>query len=283
MTSFSPFSLCIRRKIVAFERPQVMAIINVTPDSFYAPSRTAAGDVGNRAAEAIAAGADILDIGACSTRPGSAAVSAMEEIERLRPALKAIRRQLPDAIVSVDTYRADVARAAVEEMGADIINDIGGGLLDDRMFSVVAQLRVPYILTHTRGTPETMQQFTDYPDGVTAGVISELAPRVRQLREMGVADIIVDPGLGFAKTPEQNFTLLRDIPALRAAFRLPVLIGLSRKSMLTRTLNITPDEALEATVAANTIALTLGAEILRVHDPLPCRQSVELYNATISN
>ncbi len=283
MNPFTPFSLNIRERILTFDRPLVMAIVNATPDSFYAPSRAEGDDAGERAAKAVAAGADIIDVGACSTRPGSESVTAAEEIERLRPALKAIRERLPEAIISVDTYRADVARAAVEEMGADIINDIGGGLLDERMFATVGQLRVPYVLCHMRGTPATMQQLTDYPDGVTAGVIRELAPRIRELHELGAADIIIDPGLGFAKTAEQNFTLLRDIPALTAAFALPVLIGLSRKSMLTKTLAITAGEALCATVAADAIALTRGAAILRVHDPLPCRQSIQLFNATFTN
>lgn len=280
MIRFKPFTINIRGRLTEISRPQVMAIINATPDSFYAGSRTTPDDAAQRAAKAVADGADMIDVGACSTRPGAEVPTAAEEIERLRPVMAAIREAVPEIPVSVDTYRADVARAAVNEMGADIINDVSGGLLDPDMIQAVADLRVPYILMHMRGTPATMQQFTDYPGGVTAGVISELSPRIRAMRDAGIADIIIDPGLGFAKTPEQNFTLLHDTPALIEAFGLPVLIGLSRKSMLTRTLDITPAEALEATVAADTIAMTLGAAILRVHDPLPCRQSVELFTRT---
>lgn len=280
MIRFKPFTINIRGRLTEISRPQVMAIINATPDSFYAGSRTTPDEAAQRVAKAIADGADVIDVGACSTRPGAEVPTAAEEIERLRPVMAAIREVAPDIPLSVDTYRADVARAAVSEMGADIINDVSGGLLDPDMIPTVADLRVPYILMHMRGTPATMQQFTDYPDGVTAGVIAELSPRIRMMRDAGIADIIIDPGLGFAKTPEQNFTLLRDTPALIEAFGLPVLIGLSRKSMLTRTLGITSDEALEATVAADTIAMMLGAAVLRVHDPLACRQSVELFTRT---
>lgn len=284
MIKFKPFSLNIRGKLLEIKRPQVMAIINATPDSFYAASRSSEpGCVATRAAEAISAGADMIDLGAYSSRPGATDIPSSEEIDRLRRAMAEIRAVAPDMPVSVDTFRADVARAAVEEMGADMINDIGGGTLDEDMFATVARLRVPYILMHMRGTPATMTTLTDYPEGVTAGVIRELSGKVRRLHELGVSDIIVDPGLGFAKTPEQNFRLLRDTPLIAEAFGLPVLIGLSRKSMLTRTLGITADEALEATVAADTVAAMLGAAIIRVHDPLPCRQSIEILNHTFND
>lgn len=262
-----------------------MAIINATPDSFHAPSRhTLCGNVAKSVECFIAAGADIIDLGACSSRPGAEFVSEKEEISRLRTAMREIRAVSHDIPVSVDTFRASVARIAIEELGADIINDISGGDLDPYMFETVASLRVPYILMHMRGTPLTMQSLTDYPQGsVTAGVISELSGKVRTLHLLGVSDIIIDPGFGFAKTAEQNFTLLRELPLIKKAFGLPVLVGLSRKSMLTRTLEISPDESLVATVSANTIALMQGADILRVHDPLACRQSVELFTYTFSN
>lgn len=262
-----------------------MAILNATPDSFHAPSRhTSAGSVGRSVERFIAEGADIIDLGAYSSRPGGADVAEEEEMRRIRTAMREIRAVSGDIPVSVDTFRASVARMAVEELGADIINDISGGDLDPAMFETVASLHVPYILMHMRGTPLTMQTLTDYKDGnVTAGVISELSGKIRRLHLLGVSDIIVDPGFGFAKTAEQNFTLLRDLPLLKEAFGLPLLVGMSRKSMLTRTLSISADEALEATVAANTVALMQGADIIRVHDPLPCRQSVEIFTHTFSN
>ena len=281
----TPFSLNIRGRLLEVSRPQVMAIINATPDSFHASSRhTQCGSVGKSAERFMAAGADIIDLGACSSRPGADFVSEEEEISRIRTAMREIRTVSHDILVSVDTFRASVARIAIEELGADIINDISGGDLDPDMFETVASLRVPYILMHMRGTPLTMQSLTDYPQGsVTAGVISELSGKVRALHLLGVSDIIIDPGFGFAKTTGQNFTLLRELPLIKEAFGLPMLVGLSRKSMLTRTLDISSDEALEATVSANTIALMQGADILRVHDPLACRQSVELFTHTFSN
>ncbi|MBD5244602.1 MAG: dihydropteroate synthase [Barnesiella sp.] len=262
-----------------------MAIINATPDSFHSPSRhTAAGSVGATAERFISEGADIIDVGAYSSRPGADDVSEQEEMTRLRTALREIRAVDSHIPVSVDTFRSAVARMAVEEFGADIINDISGGDMDEEMFGTVASLHVPYVLMHMRGTPATMQHLTDYADGdVTGGVIAELSAKIRRLHLLGVSDVIIDPGLGFAKTTSQNFTLLRQLPLLTEAFGLPILIGLSRKSMLTRTLSITPAEALEATVAADMIALMQGASILRVHDPLPCRQSVELFTTTFSN
>ncbi len=281
----TPFSLNIRGTLLEISRPQVMAILNATPDSFHAPSRhTQSGSVGRSVERFLAEGADIIDLGAYSSRPGADEVTEEEEMRRLRVAMKELRAVSEDVPVSIDTFRASVARMAVEELGADIINDISGGDLDPEMFDTVAALRVPYILMHMRGTPQTMQTLTDYADGsVIAGVISELSGKIRKLHLMGVSDIIIDPGFGFAKTAEQNFTLLRELPLLKEAFGLPMLVGVSRKSMLTRTLSIPADEALEATVAADTIALMQGADILRVHDPLACRQSVEIFTHTFPN
>ncbi len=267
MPQFQPFTLRIPHRLLVIERPQVMGIVNVTPDSFFAGSRTSgADDVRRRVEQMIADGADMIDIGAYSSRPGADDVSPQEEIDRLAVGMEAIRAVSEEIPVSVDTFRADVAREAVERMGADIINDISGGALDSRMLDTVARLQVPYILMHMRSTPATMQQHTCYPDGVTAGVIDELSVPLGRLEQLGVSDVIIDPGFGFAKTLEQNYELLKDMPLLSEAFHRPLLAGLSRKSMLTRLLDITADEALCATTAANAAALIGGAAILRVHD-----------------
>lgn len=274
------FSLNLSGRLVEFDRPAVMAIVNATPDSFFAGSRVATADqVARRTESLLAEGADIIDLGACSTRPGSESPDADEELRRLEPAFEAIRRVSADVPVSVDTFRASVARRCVTELGADIINDISGGTLDPAMFDTVAETGAPYVMMHTRGTPETMQQLTDYSaqGGVTAAVLEFFAERIADLAGRGVADIIVDPGFGFAKTVEQNWQLMRELPALLALGR-PVLAGISRKSMLTRPLQISADEALPATVAANVMALERGAMILRVHDAAAARQAI----ATVS-
>lgn len=271
-----PFSLNIRGRLISYDRPVVMAIVNATPDSFYAGSRNAsAKEIAERVKRAIDEGADIIDIGAYSSRPGAGDVNIGEELRRLEIALLAAKCVDSDIPVSVDTFRADVARRCVSEFGADIINDISGGDLDQEMFRTVAHLKVPYILMHTRGTPATMQSLTDYPDGVTAGVIAELAPKLEQLALLGANDVIVDPGFGFAKTVEQNYRLLHDLKAFEILGR-PVLVGISRKSMLTRLLGITADDALNATSVINTAALERGAAVLRVHDVRAAREAVDL-------
>lgn len=270
--------MLIKGKIFETGRPVVMGILNATPDSFYAPSR-----LGHEAAAAaermLALGADILDVGAYSSRPGCQDISAQEEMQRLDPVLRAIRQTCPEAVVSVDTFRASVARWAVEQHGADIINDISGGELDPDMFPTVAELHVPYVLMHMPGTPQTMMTLTDsYPSGVTATVLRWLAEHVQKLHLLGCADVIVDPGFGFGKTPEQSLRMLADLQAFQA-LGCPVLAGMSRKSMVCRPLGITPDEALEATTAANTIALLAGASILRVHDVAAARDAVRVVQA----
>lgn len=272
------FSLNINGRLIEFDRPAVMGIINVTPDSFHSASRAqTAREVAGKALRMVADGAGILDIGACSTRPGSSAPDAAEEWERLDRALRAVRDAVgPEVPVSVDTYRADVARRAVESGRADIINDIGGCTLDPEMEATVAALRVPYVLMHMRGTPATMQHLCDYAD-VTAGVISELAPTLDRLTLAGVTDIIVDPGFGFAKTLEQNYSLLAGLPALAEALQRPVLAGVSRKSMATRLLGITAEEALPATSALHMAALERGAAILRAHDVAEAVQTVKIH------
>lgn len=279
---FTPFTLNLRGKLVEFSRQQVMGIINVTPDSFYSGSRTQShDDIALKSKKMLDEGADWLDLGAYSTRPGADDVTPAEEIERLRTGMRAIRSVAPDAIVSIDTFRADVARQAVEELGADMINDISGGLLDDDMPSTIAKLKVPYVLMHTRGTPATMQQLTDYRD-VTGDVLAEFARRIDIFGMAGVNDIIVDPGFGFAKTVEQNYRLLRDLEAFHVLER-PLLVGVSRKSMIYRTFGTTPDEALNGTTVINTIALMAGASVLRVHDAKEAAEAVKIVELTYND
>ncbi|MBO4978671.1 MAG: dihydropteroate synthase [Muribaculaceae bacterium] len=277
-----PFSLNIRGCLKEFGHPVVMGIVNVTPDSFFAGSRVnAPAQISRRAERMAAEGADMVDIGACSTRPGAEIVGADEEWRRLEAGIAAVRRAVgTDIPVSVDTFRADVARRAVEA-GADIINDISGGNLDSGMFAAVAELKVPYILMHMRGTPATMQTLTDYDGNIAACVARELSGPLRRLEEAGVADIIVDPGFGFAKTLRQNWELARDMESLEILNR-PMLVGVSRKSMLVKLLNISADEALPATTALNFAMLERGAAILRVHDVAEARQATAMYAAISS-
>lgn len=274
---FTPFSLNLHGQLMSFERPAVMGIINATPDSFYAQSRVAEVEtISRRAVDMADEGADIIDVGGCSTRPGAADVSTEEETARVVQAVRAIREVLPSMPISVDTYRAAVACEAIAA-GADIVNDISGGDLDSRMIPAVAEMGVPYVLMHMRGTPATMQRLTDYGDrSVTQVVITHLAEKVNLCVDAGLTDIIVDPGFGFAKTMEQNYELMRHIPLIRDALQLPLLVGVSRKSMITRPLGISAEEALAPTAALNSIAITLGASILRVHDVKAAVQAVAL-------
>ena len=257
-------SINIRGRLRSFEKPWVMGILNVTEDSFYAGCRAMDEEMVAARVRAVRdEGADCIDIGACSTRPGSEPVDEAIELSRLLEAIGIVRREWPDAAISVDTFRAAVAGKCVEA-GADIINDISGGTMDPDMMDLVADLRVPYILMHMRGVPATMQAHAEYDD-VVADVIKELAFRIRDLRERGVCDIIVDPGFGFAKDVRQNYRLLASLDEI-CRIGLPVLVGLSRKSMIWRPLGITPEEALPGTLALQTFALLHGASILRVHD-----------------
>ena len=275
MLPFKTYSLNLKGRQVTIDRPWVMGIVNVTPDSFYSGSRVAdERSLVERVRAMLDDGADVVDVGACSTRPGSAAVDEQGETERLQWALTAIRREFPGAIISVDTYRALVASRCVEEWGADVINDISGGSLDKDMFATVARLRVPYVLMHTRGTPETMASLTDYHD-VTAEVLEWLARRIDELRQLGAADVIVDPGFGFAKTQEQNYELLARLDAFHT-LDAPLLVGVSRKRMIYTPLQSTADDALNGTTVVNTIALQHGAHILRVHDVKAAVEAVKL-------
>lgn len=274
--AFLPFTLNIKGSIRLIERPQIMGIVNATPDSFFPGSRTLSREsIIERTRSMIDQGADMIDIGAYSSRPGAADVSETEELRRLETALEAIRSVNPDIPVSVDTFRANVARTAISSLGADIVNDISGGSLDADMLETVASLKCPYILMHMRGTPSTMQTLTDYDD-VTADVIKEISIILSRLEALGVSDIIVDPGFGFAKTVEQNYELMRNLETMENLLGLPLLVGISRKSMLTRPLGIKPDEALNATTVMNVIALSKGASILRVHDVKEARQALVL-------
>jgi len=275
MQGLIPYTLNIRGHLLDLSEPQVMGILNVTPDSFYAASRKQQDeDICQHANAMLSEGADIIDIGACSTRPGSEAISAQEEMDRLARALDLVRERHPHAVLSIDTYRADIARRCVEDYGADIINDISGGDMDPEMYPTVASLGVPYVLMHMKGTPETMQAKAQYTH-LMAEILEHLALRVNRLHELGQKDIIIDPGFGFAKTLEQNYQLLNHLEDLKV-LELPILVGLSRKSMIYRLLGNTPDEALHGTVALNTIALQKGAHILRVHDVKACRQTIEV-------
>lgn len=275
---FHPFSLNLGGRLVEFDHPVVMGILNVTPDSFYSESRCRSDEqISNRVAQILAQGAEIVDIGGYSSRPGADEVSADEETARVVRGVKLTRSISRDAIISVDTFRASVARAAIEA-GADIINDISGGDLDEDMFATVAELKVPYIVMHTRGTPQTMSRLTDYDD-VTADVIAELSGKVERLSLMGVADVIIDPGFGFGKTVEQNYELLRGLSALHC-FNRPLLVGVSRKSMIYKPLGLTPAESLNGTTVINTLSLAAGAAILRVHDVAPAVEAVKIFMMT---
>lgn len=277
-----PFSLKLRGRVVEFDHPQIMGIVNVTPDSFYAGSRT--GDsvsVARRVEKMIEDGADWIDIGAYSSRSGALEVTAEEEIRRLRLGMEALRKVDSDIFVSVDTFRAEVADIAVKELGADMINDISGGTLDSDMFAVVAETGVPYVLMHMRGTPSSMQAMTDYTD-VTADVLADLQVKLSRLRAMGVADVVVDPGFGFAKTLEQNYTLMRDL-GMFGLLDCPVLVGVSRKSMIYRLAGKTPDESLFGTVALNVLALERGAAFLRVHDVAAAYDTRAVVEAALNN
>lgn len=259
---------------MTFEKPIVMGILNVTPDSFFDGGKH--NTIENallHASELINDGVDIIDIGAYSSRPGAALISVQEEIDRALPVIEAITKQFPDSILSIDTFRADVAKATIQA-GAHIINDISGGILDDKMFETVAELQVPYILMHMRGTPETMQQLTDYND-VVNDVAVDLGEKIAKLRALGVKDIILDPGFGFAKTVEQNYELLLRVNELHY-HGLPILGGISRKSMIYKKLGITPQESLSATTALNTLLLERGVQILRVHDVKEAKQLTQL-------
>lgn len=275
MNKQTPYSINVNGKLIDLAEPQVMGILNVTPDSFYSGSRKQTEeDIRNRVKQIIDEGGQMIDIGAYSSRMGADDVSTQEEMARLRHGMKIVNEMAPDMPVSVDTFRADVAKMCVEELGVGIINDISGGELDKRMFETVAKLGVPYILMHMKGTPQTMQQAPHYDD-LMKEIMLYFAEKIQKLRDLGQKDIILDPGYGFAKTIEHNYELLAHQEMLHV-FELPLLVGISRKSMIFRLLGSSPEESLNGTSVLNTIALQKGASILRVHDVKECVEVVKI-------
>ena len=262
-------------KLIDLSKPKVMGIINLTPDSFFAGSRKQdVGSVLEQAGKMLAEGATFLDLGAYSSRPGAADISAQEEADRLLPAVEAIAAEYPDAVLSIDTFRAAVAEAAINA-GAHIINDISGGELDKDMFVTVAKLQVPYILMHMKGTPQNMVQQANY-ENVFDEVFDYFVKKYHQLKQLGVKDVIIDPGFGFAKKAEHSYTLMKHLQDFNV-LQLPVLVGVSRKRMIYNELGVTAGDALNGTTALNAIALTKGANILRVHDVKEAVEAVKIW------
>ena len=271
----TPLYINVNGRLMDLSEPQVMGILNVTPDSFYAGSRAETEqDIIRRLHQIMDEGASIVDIGGYSSRPGAQEVSAEEEMERLRMGLKLIRKHRPDAVVSVDTFRADVAKMCAEEFDVAIINDISAGQMDENMFPTIARLGIPYIIMHMKGTPQTMQVNPQY-DHFLKEIFYYFSEKVQRLRDLGVKDIIIDPGFGFGKTLEHNYELMNHLEEF-SLFELPLLVGVSRKSMIYKLLDITPQEALNGTTVLNTVALLKGANILRVHDVKEAVETVRI-------
>ena len=262
--------------LMDLDYPRVMGILNVTPDSFYAGSRKQSEEeIINRAKQILNEGGSIIDLGAYSSRPNADHISADEEMNRLRKALKVINQHFPKAVLSVDTFRADVAKMCVEEYGVAIINDIAAGMMDDKMFPTVAQLGVPYIMMHMQGTPQDMQKNPHY-DNIVKEVLYYFSEKVQCLRDLGAKDLILDPGFGFGKTVAHNYELMEHMEEI-AIFELPILVGISRKSMIYKLLSGGPEDALNGTTVLNTVSLMKGANILRVHDVKEAVEAVAIY------
>lgn len=275
-------TLNLRGILLELREPQIMGILNVTPDSFYSDSRTPdEAHITDRVRQMMDEGADMIDVGGYSSRPGADDVTPEEEMDRLRRGLRIVRKLYPEVPVSVDTFRADVARMCIEEEGADIINDISGGMMDRQMFRTVARLGVPYILMHMQGTPDTMQVAPHY-DNLRREVMLYFAERIDRLCQMGAKDIIVDPGFGFGKTLEHNYELMNHLEDF-AVFNLPLLVGISRKSMIYKLTGGTPQTSLNGTTVLNTISLVKGAHILRVHDVKAAAEAKQIYMAVKQN
>lgn len=275
-------TLNLRGRLLELREPQIMGILNVTPDSFYSDSRTPdEAHITDRVRQMMDEGADMIDIGGYSSRPGADDVTSEEEMDRLRRGLRIVRKLYPEVPVSVDTFRADVARMCIEEEGADIINDISGGMMDRQMFRTVARLGVPYILMHMQGTPDTMQVAPHY-DNLRREVMLYFAERIDRLCQMGAKDIVVDPGFGFGKTLEHNYELMNHLEDF-AVFNLPLLVGISRKSMIYKLTGGTPQTSLNGTTVLNTISLVKGAHILRVHDVKAAAEAKQIYMAMKQN
>jgi dihydropteroate synthase len=278
-----PLSVNVNGCLLDLSVPQVMGILNLTPDSFYAESRMQTDiEIANRAKRIFDEGASIIDIGAYSSRPNATHITAEEELNRLRRGLEIVNRNYPDAVISVDTFRAEVAEICVREYGVALINDISGGEMDKRMFETVARLNVPYVLTHIQGAPQNMQQEPHY-ENLIKDVFMFFAKKVQQLRGLGIKDIILDPGFGFGKTVDHNYELMSRLEDFKM-FELPLLVGISRKSMITRFLpgNILPQAALNGTVVLNTVALMKGAHIIRVHDVKEAVEAVKIVSKVMS-
>jgi dihydropteroate synthase len=269
-------TLNIRGKVLDISRPKVMGIINVTPDSYYSQSRKQRiSEIVQTAEIMLEDGAHFLDIGGYSSRPGASNITVDEELDRVLPAIKAIAEEFPESIISVDTFRSKVADKALD-LGASIVNDISGGNLDQDMDELVAKRKVPYIIMHMKGTPLTMQSLSNY-ENLLIEVMDFFQKRILKLHNLGLTDIIIDPGFGFSKTVEQNYVLLKNLDYFKA-LELPILAGISRKSMIYKTLEIQPEDALNGTTVLNTIALEKGAGILRVHDVKEAVEVIKLYN-----
>jgi dihydropteroate synthase len=271
------FTLNCKGRLLVVDKPLVMGIINVTPDSFYDGSRfNNMDEIIVQAEKMLNDGADIIDVGGQSTRPGSELISPDEEIKRVIPAIRAIADKFPGSFISIDTFYSTVAAAAVDG-GASIVNDISAGSMDDKLIKTVAGLKVPYILMHMKGTPQTMQQNAKY-ENVTREVLDFFIAKTTELKNAGIIDIIIDPGFGFAKTIDHNFKLLKNLSVFKMLER-PIMLGISRKSTIYKTLGITAEEALNGTTVLNTIGLANGASMLRVHDVKEAKEAVTLYSA----
>lgn len=275
-------SVNIGGKLLQLDTPIVMGIVNITPDSFYSGSRKETlNDAIKQAEQILEDGGTIIDIGGQSTEATSSMLDASEELKRISPIIREIRKTFPNAILSIDTFYSEVAKAAVEEFGVNIINDISGGQIDDMMFETVAKLNVPYILMHMRGTPQTMQQLTNY-NNLLKDIFYYFSQKVSQLNQLGVNDIIIDPGFGFSKTVEQNYKLMANLKYFDI-FELPLMVGISRKTMIYKLLDTTPSESLNGTTALNTFALNSGANILRVHDVKQAVECIKIYDKILNS
>jgi dihydropteroate synthase len=264
----------VRNKLFDLSIPKIMGVLNATPDSFFEGSRVEKNaDLSSRVSAMVSAGMDILDIGGCSTRPGAEEVSEKEELERVLPLIKKIRKEFPEILISIDTFRASVAEAALK-VGADIINDVQGGNYDPRIWEIAKQYKAPYILTHSRGNSQTMLTMSTY-NSIALDILQELSEKISRIKKAGVVDIIIDLGFGFAKTPEQNFELLKNLSVF-SMLEFPILCGFSRKSMISKRLDITVEETLNGTSILNTFAVTKGASLIRVHDVKEAKQIVSL-------
>ena len=280
MEGLNPYTINVSGRLIDLAEPHIMGILNTTPDSFYSDSRKLTEEsIRLQVRKIVDEGGQMIDLGAYSSRSGADEVSVSEEMKRLRKGMKVLREEAPDIPVSIDTFRADVAKMCVEELGADIINDISGGELDSKMFSTVARLGVPYVLMHMKGTPQNMQQEAHY-ENLMKEIMLYFAEKVQRLRDLGQKDIILDPGYGFAKTIDHNYELLQHQEMLKI-FELPILVGLSRKSMVYNLLESSPQQALNGTSVLHTLALLRGANILRVHDVKACAEVIKIVQKTL--